>query len=65
MFAARDAIPKMRDLAHAEFASLPLLVLKIAARVIETASRVVAGWLSMNISLILKKPVHLKNHGVL
>ena len=40
MLAIRDAIPKMRDLASAEFATLRLRLLKIAARVIETASRV-------------------------
>ena len=34
----RDAIPKSRDLAKAEFSTLRLI--KIAARVIETASRV-------------------------
>ncbi|MGO8908677.1 MAG: IS1380 family transposase [Bradyrhizobium sp.] len=38
--AVRDAIPKARDLAKAEFATLRLRLLKIAARVIETASRV-------------------------
>ncbi len=40
MLAVRDAIPKARDLAKAEFATLRLRLLKIAARVIETASRV-------------------------
>ena len=40
MLAVRDAIPKARDLANAEFATLRLRLLKIAARVIETASRV-------------------------
>ena len=38
--AVRDAIPKVRDLAKAEFATLRLRLLKIAARVVETASRV-------------------------
>jgi hypothetical protein len=36
----RDAIPKPDDLAKAEFATLRLRLIKIAARVIETASRV-------------------------
>jgi len=40
MLAVRDAIPKTRDLAKAEFATLRLKLIKIAARVIETASRV-------------------------
>lgn len=40
MLAVRDAIPKARDLAKAEFATLRLRRMKIAARVVETASRV-------------------------
>jgi hypothetical protein len=40
MFAVRNAIPKMRDLARAEFATLRPRLLKIAARVVEPASRV-------------------------
>ncbi len=40
MLTVRDAIPKPRDLATAEFATLRLRLLKVAARVIETASRV-------------------------
>ena len=40
MLAVREAIPKARDLATAEFATLPLRLIKIAARVIETTSRV-------------------------
>ena len=40
MLAVRDAIPKSRELANAEFATLRLRLLKIAARVVETASRV-------------------------
>jgi len=40
MLAVRDAIPKTRDLATAEFATLRLKLLKIAARVVEMASRV-------------------------
>ena len=40
MLTVRDAIPKMRDLAKAEFATLRLRLIKIAARVVETASRV-------------------------
>jgi len=40
MPAVREAIPKARDLASAEFATLRLRLIKIAARVIETASRV-------------------------
>jgi len=38
--AVRHAIPKSRDLAKAEFATLRLRLLKIAARVVEMASRV-------------------------
>ena len=40
MLTVRDAIPKPRELANAEFATLRLRLIKIAARVIETASRV-------------------------
>jgi len=40
MLDVRDAIPKPRDLAKAEFSTLRLRLIKIAARVIETASRV-------------------------
>jgi len=40
MLTVRDAIPKARDLAKAEFATLRLRLIKIAARVVETASRV-------------------------
>src|SRR5512139_3981563 len=40
MLTVRDAIPKARDLAKAEFTTLRLRLLKIAARVVETASRV-------------------------
>ncbi|ATQ66740.1 MULTISPECIES: IS1380 family transposase [Methylosinus] len=40
MLGVRDAIPRPRDLAKAEFSTLRLRLLKIAARVIETASRV-------------------------
>ena len=40
MLAVRDAIPKTRDLAKAEFATLRLRLIKIAARVIETARTV-------------------------
>lgn len=40
MLDLRDAIPKQRDLAKAEFNTLRLRLVKIAARVIETASRV-------------------------
>ena len=40
MLAVRDAIPKACELAKAEFATLRLKLLKIAARVVETASRV-------------------------
>ncbi|MGC0387686.1 hypothetical protein ACVIU7_007761 [Bradyrhizobium liaoningense] len=36
----RDAIPKVRELAAAEFATLRLRLLKIAARVVETTSRI-------------------------
>ena len=36
----RDAIPKSRDLAKAEFATLRLRLIKIAARVMETARTV-------------------------
>ena len=37
MLTVRDAIPKQRDLAKAEFSTLRLRLIKIAARVIETA----------------------------
>lgn len=40
MLAVRDAIPKIQDLAKAEFRTLRLRLLKIAARIIETKSRV-------------------------
>jgi len=40
MLTVRDAIPKARELANAEFATLRLRLLKIAARVVETTSRV-------------------------
>jgi hypothetical protein len=40
MLAVRDAIPKARDLAKAEFSTLRLRLIKIAARVVETGSRV-------------------------
>jgi len=40
MLAIRDAIPKIQDLAKAEFATLRLRLLKIAARIIETKSRI-------------------------
>ncbi len=40
MLTVRDAIPSLCDLAKAEFATLRLRLIKIAARVIETASRV-------------------------
>jgi hypothetical protein len=40
MLSVRDAIPKSRELARAEFSTLRLRLIKIAARVIETASRV-------------------------
>ena len=40
MLAVRDAIPKPQPLASAEFTTLRLRLIKVAARVIETASRV-------------------------
>ena len=40
MLAVRDAIPKIQDLAKAEFTTLRLRLLKIAARIIETKSRI-------------------------
>jgi hypothetical protein len=40
MLALRDAIPKPRPLASAEFTTLRLHLIKVAARVIETATRV-------------------------
>ena len=43
MLIVRDAIPKARELATAEFATLRLLLLKIAARVVETTSRIRLG----------------------
>jgi hypothetical protein len=38
MLTVRDAIPKVRELATAEFATLRLRLLKIAARVVETSA---------------------------
>ncbi len=38
--AFRDVIPKIQDLASAEFKTLRLRLLKIAARIIETKSRI-------------------------
>jgi hypothetical protein len=40
MLAVRDAIPKPQPLASAEFATLRLRLIKVAARITETASRV-------------------------
>jgi hypothetical protein len=40
MLTVRDAIPKARELATAQFATLRLRLLKIAARVVETTSRI-------------------------
>ena len=40
MLTVRDTIPKPRDLADAEFTTLRLRLIKIAARTIETATRV-------------------------
>ena len=40
LLAVRDAIPKIQDLAKAEFKTLRLRLLKIAARIIETKSRI-------------------------
>ncbi len=40
MLTVRDAIPKPHDLAKAEFSTLRLRLIEIAARVIETANRV-------------------------
>ena len=40
MLTLRDAIPKPQPLANAEFTTLRLRLIKIAARVIETATRV-------------------------
>ena len=40
MLDVRDAIPKVRDLAKAEFTTLRLRLLKVAARVVETGHRV-------------------------
>jgi hypothetical protein len=40
MLSVRDAIPAPRDLAKVEFSTLRLRLLKIAASVVETASRV-------------------------
>jgi hypothetical protein len=40
MLTVRDAIPKARELATAEFSTLRLRLLKIAARVVETTSRI-------------------------
>jgi hypothetical protein len=40
MLTVRDAIPTTRELATAEFATLRLRLLKIAARVVETARHI-------------------------
>ena len=40
MLTVRDAIPKQQALATAEFVTLRMRLLKIAARIIETATRV-------------------------
>ena len=40
MLDVRDAIPKVRDLARAEFTTLRLRLLKVAARIVETRHRV-------------------------
>jgi hypothetical protein len=40
MLAVRDTIPKPQPLANAEFSTLRLRLIKIAARIIETATRV-------------------------
>jgi Transposase DDE domain group 1 len=40
MLTVRDAVPKVQDLAVAEFATLRLRLVKVAARITETASRV-------------------------
>jgi hypothetical protein len=40
LLAVRDAIPKPQPLARAEFTTLRLRLIKVAARVIETATRV-------------------------
>jgi hypothetical protein len=40
MLAVRDTVPKTHPLSHAEFTTLRLRLLKVGARVIETASRV-------------------------
>lgn len=40
MLTVRDAIPKFRELATAEFSTLRLRLLKVAARIVETASGV-------------------------
>jgi hypothetical protein len=40
MLTIREAVPKTHRLAHAEFATLRLRLLKLGARVIETVSRI-------------------------
>ena len=40
MLDVRDALPKIRDLARAEFTTLRLRLLKVVARVVETRHRV-------------------------
>jgi hypothetical protein len=40
MLALRNAIPAIHDLARAEFYTLRIRLLKIGARIIETASRI-------------------------
>ena len=40
MLTLRDSVPKVQDLAAAEFTTLRLRLVKVAARITETASRV-------------------------
>ena len=44
MLDVRDAIPKIRDLASAEFTTLRLRLLKVAARIVETRHRVLIAF---------------------
>ena len=65
MLAVRNAIPKSRDLAKAEFATLRLKLIKIAARVVEMASRVRLAFVAAcpNADLFASLPAALMPRG--
>jgi Transposase DDE domain group 1 len=65
MLAVRNAIPKSRDLAKAEFATLRLKLIKIAARVVEMASRIRLAFAAAcpNAALFASLPAALMSRG--